>query len=78
MHHPRVVDQFAVAALGACPVPCGERRNLLNQNPAVLDRRYKKPKCTTAAPRAQLTLFAMQCYKRKTADGQRSTPTRWV
>jgi hypothetical protein len=33
----RVVGQFAVAALY-------ERRNLVNQNPAVIDRRYKKPK----------------------------------
>jgi hypothetical protein len=33
----RVVGQFAVAALY-------ERRNLLNQKPAVIDRRYKKPK----------------------------------
>jgi hypothetical protein len=46
-----VVGQFAVAALGACPAPCGERRNLLNQKPAVAscvsagsDRRYKEPK----------------------------------
>jgi hypothetical protein len=31
-----VVGQFAVAGLY-------ERRNLLNQNPAVIDRRYKKP-----------------------------------
>jgi hypothetical protein len=31
------VGQFAVAALY-------ERRNLLNQKPAVIDRRYKKPK----------------------------------
>jgi hypothetical protein len=32
-----VVGQFAVAALY-------ERRNLLNQKPAVMDRPYKKPK----------------------------------
>ena len=34
------MGQFAVAALY-------ERRNLLNQKPAVIDRRYKKPKCPT-------------------------------
>jgi hypothetical protein len=34
---PRVVGQFDVAALY-------ERRNSLNQNPAVIDRRYKETK----------------------------------
>jgi len=45
------VGQFAVAALGACPAPCGERRNLLNQRPAVAscvnvgsDHGYKETK----------------------------------
>ena len=33
----RAAGQFAVAALY-------ERRNLLNQNPAVIDRRYRKAK----------------------------------
>jgi len=41
----RVVGQFAVAALeGKHCLP--ECRNLLNQKPAVIDRRYKKAKVT--------------------------------
>ena len=58
----RVVGQFAVAALY-------ERRNLMNQKAAVIDRRYKSP-----GQRPGLSADSDQCLRPERARQSKSIP----